>query len=240
MNSLLLLKPSLTLTLTLSLSLPPTPPRYQMTLMSLLGPLRRICSGGTIRDSDIRVPDLEPQEQVVAANLTGGGGSTSIQAASALLMNNPNYDMISTEAECSICLDTMENPVITPCRHWFCRECILGWLSNKVRSYSSCLVVLPLLHVVAIVSHFTNVFSNFFHLSFCLIPKATCTLCRSTLLPTQLTAGVMPGCKKPEEKKAEGEGEGEGEGGEKKEGEEEEPPLAMCESKLRVLIQELR
>eukprot|EP00955_Chlamydomonas_euryale_P004654 49837-Chlamydomonas_euryale.AAC.2 len=31
--------------------------KYQMTIMSLLGPLRRICSGGNLRERDVKVWD---------------------------------------------------------------------------------------------------------------------------------------------------------------------------------------
>eukprot|EP00955_Chlamydomonas_euryale_P004653 49837-Chlamydomonas_euryale.AAC.1 len=42
----------------------------------------------------------------------------------------PDANLVSPEADCSICLDSMEHPVVTPCTHWFCRECISGWLAN--------------------------------------------------------------------------------------------------------------
>jgi hypothetical protein len=35
------------------------------------------------------------------------------------------------DLECCICLDAYESPVMTPCHHWFCKECILGVLSGN-------------------------------------------------------------------------------------------------------------
>lgn len=91
--------------------------KYQLTIMSMLGPLRRICSGGALHEEDLNVPDLEPEGLLksghAAVNLT------------------PDTALVSTEMECSICLDMMENPVVTPCSHWFCRECITSWLDQK-------------------------------------------------------------------------------------------------------------
>ncbi|GAX72705.1 hypothetical protein CEUSTIGMA_g161.t1 [Chlamydomonas eustigma] len=102
--------------------------RYQLTIMSLLGPLRRIASGGALRPRDLTVPSLDPSHMMSTGSGAGGG-----QGAVAAIVNalEPNSNLVSPEAECSICLDTMEHPVATPCNHWFCRECIIGWLDSK-------------------------------------------------------------------------------------------------------------
>jgi hypothetical protein len=34
------------------------------------------------------------------------------------------------DAECVVCLDVLEVPVVTPCSHWFCRECIISCLQS--------------------------------------------------------------------------------------------------------------
>ncbi|KAG1670539.1 hypothetical protein FOA52_015404 [Chlamydomonas sp. UWO 241] len=96
--------------------------KYQLTIMSLLGPLRRICSGGDLRPRDLRLPSLVMD--------IDGHNAGRLAAANGANMEI-NADLVSPEADCSICLDNMEHPVVTPCAHWFCRECISGWLSTK-------------------------------------------------------------------------------------------------------------
>lgn len=34
---------------------------------------------------------------------------------------------------CAICMDNWEVPTVTPCGHWYCRECILGVLAAQPR-----------------------------------------------------------------------------------------------------------
>lgn len=38
---------------------------------------------------------------------------------------------MSNTSECSICLDGIEAPAVTPCGHWFCKGCISEWLESK-------------------------------------------------------------------------------------------------------------
>jgi hypothetical protein len=45
----------------------------QLTIMSMLGPLRRICSGGALRSADLQVPDIEPDAFKLGAGALGKG-----------------------------------------------------------------------------------------------------------------------------------------------------------------------
>ncbi|KAK9824040.1 hypothetical protein WJX72_007212 [[Myrmecia] bisecta] len=90
-----------------------------LQIMSLLQPLRRICSGGALSDRDLRVPDLQDHllhAPVPTANSTGVDGT-----------------LVAPAEECAICLDALERPVRTPCSHWFCRECISGLLDATAK-----------------------------------------------------------------------------------------------------------
>ena len=41
------------------------------------------------------------------------------------------------EEECGICLDALTNPVVLPCSHIFCSECLNGWRSKYGVLYKS-------------------------------------------------------------------------------------------------------
>eukprot|EP00887_Chlorella_sp_A99_P003475 scaffold7.g3475.t1 len=49
-------------------------------------------------------------------------------AGAALQDVERDYGLVAPEDECAICIDSFEVPVVTPCSHWFCRECIVGVL----------------------------------------------------------------------------------------------------------------
>lgn len=36
-------------------------------------------------------------------------------------MSTPNSALVAGDNECSICLDALEFPALTPCQHWFCK-----------------------------------------------------------------------------------------------------------------------
>ncbi|CAL5222943.1 g5380 [Coccomyxa viridis] len=83
--------------------------RHLLGIMSLLGPLRRCCSGGALRNSICLFAD----------NRGAGAQAAAGEAA-------PDEGLIASDEECSVCLNAFERPTITPCSHWFCRECILA------------------------------------------------------------------------------------------------------------------
>ena len=35
----------------------------------------------------------------------------------------------TTSGECPICMDLIQNPVLMPCKHCACKDCVLGWLT---------------------------------------------------------------------------------------------------------------
>jgi len=80
------------------------------TLQSALLPLRHLCAGGTFGAP--RLPDEGNAEAEGAASLT--------------------TERIPDHEECIICQDVMDRPVETPCRHWFCRECIAAYKASAV------------------------------------------------------------------------------------------------------------
>ena len=120
--------------------------------MALLGPLRRIASGGALRARDLAVPMIDQEALLARAEAAGPGAgvriccpphddkylsaighwnlrnklwisylpcpwaffltgrSTAAAAAHGNLVTS-NPDLVSPEAECSICLDIMDMPV---------------------------------------------------------------------------------------------------------------------------------
>ncbi|KXZ53508.1 hypothetical protein GPECTOR_7g958 [Gonium pectorale] len=97
---------------------------HLFTATSMLLPLRRICSGGLLQPKDLTVPDPER----LAAVAMGPGGSAGAAAAG----GGGDVPVPEDVTECPICVDNMEEPVVTPCNHWFCRECITGWINASV------------------------------------------------------------------------------------------------------------
>lgn len=79
-----------------------------MSIMALLTPLRRLCSGLICQDA----PTLGPA--------SGCESQDSCDGAPEVAVCCPEQD----DTECSICMETFEQPVRTPCGHWFCHECI--------------------------------------------------------------------------------------------------------------------
>ena len=83
-----------------------------LRIMTLLLPLRRIASGGSLSQRDLTLPESGPYHG------PNGGPRNPVPEVPGL---HPPDDM-----ECAICLDTPEGPVATPCNHWFCHECIVS------------------------------------------------------------------------------------------------------------------
>lgn len=79
-----------------------------MAIMALLTPLRRLCSGLVCNEAPTagRSSDCESQD--------------SCGSVPAVAVCCPEED----DTECSICMETFEHPMRTPCGHWFCHECI--------------------------------------------------------------------------------------------------------------------
>ncbi|GAQ84668.1 DEAD-box protein [Klebsormidium nitens] len=89
--------------------------RHMLQIMSLLLPLRRICSGGQI---------YLPQ---ASADAPAEAGDTAPEAGPPGAAGLPD---MPPDSECGICLDVMERPARTPCKHWFCHECLTGAIDS--------------------------------------------------------------------------------------------------------------
>ncbi len=94
-----------------------------MVIMQLLLPVRRACSGGVV---DIEAFEKTSDEElVVLGQLAAAPGhllsdDTAVAASGTAVQPSFNAD----DLECTICLDVLEDPVQTTCRHQFCRSCI--------------------------------------------------------------------------------------------------------------------
>lgn len=90
--------------------------KHFVQIMALLLPLRRIASGGALmsREITLHVRTPRPGRSFAAPQEVPG-----LEVPSS---DEPGEDA----AQCPICLDTLEAPVLTRCGHWFCHECILG------------------------------------------------------------------------------------------------------------------
>ncbi|BBN00056.1 protein MpRAD5 [Marchantia polymorpha subsp. ruderalis] len=89
-----------------------------LQIMSLLLPLRRLCSGGFVSNFDLNMTKRE-QSPSGGCSDVGHSNSISLPAAEADGVDD-------VEGECGICFDLMECPTKTPCGHWFCSECIMS------------------------------------------------------------------------------------------------------------------
>jgi hypothetical protein len=108
--------------------------RNLLQIMSLLVPMRRICSGGPLKPSELEA--AEPCWDSVHAHALshahthmGAVSAQSAMAAAAAMQKDPSL-VAPTDDECSICMDAFQDPVVTSCNHWFCKECILSALSQ--------------------------------------------------------------------------------------------------------------
>ncbi|KAK9827580.1 hypothetical protein WJX81_000554 [Elliptochloris bilobata] len=93
--------------------------RHLLQIMSLLNPLRLICSGGALRTSDVTVPTLPDP------HLNDGGAKGGRIAH--------DEAMIAPDEDCAVCLNPYERPTKTVCNHWFCMDCILGVISRQAK-----------------------------------------------------------------------------------------------------------
>lgn len=80
--------------------------KHILAAMALLLPMRRICSGGRLPPGalTVRTIEVDASGQVVMA---------------------PSGMYAPAEAECCICLDSLEAPLVTPCGHW-CVGCLFS------------------------------------------------------------------------------------------------------------------
>jgi SWI/SNF-related matrix-associated actin-dependent regulator of chromatin subfamily A3 len=103
-----------------------------LRIMSLLQPLRRLCSGGTHRLDVLEESLHEAPDPDAAVRDTEGPGC-------------PEAD-----DECAVCMEEHQDAVKTRCNHWFCRECIQDAISLN-RQCPLCRAPVAVDHLVAAV-----------------------------------------------------------------------------------------
>jgi SNF2 family DNA or RNA helicase len=93
--------------------------------MALLTPLRQACSYGhrDLNDILIQLRAIAAAEQ---AEHAAAQAANEAQVARFEESRAFNDDTV----ECSICLDAFDDPVMTPCRHVYCRACIHAYISS--------------------------------------------------------------------------------------------------------------
>ncbi|XP_024528527.1 DNA repair protein RAD5A-like [Selaginella moellendorffii] len=91
-----------------------------LQIMSLLLPLRRLCSGGFVSNEE-----LVPMEKKEAAGAFVDPSIGSLPETHGI-------------GECGICSELMECPTKTPCGHWFCSECVISVLGVGIQPCPTC------------------------------------------------------------------------------------------------------
>ncbi|GAB4812994.1 hypothetical protein N2152v2_000040 [Parachlorella kessleri] len=93
--------------------------KHLLQIMALLLPMRRVCSGGALKPKDLEVSD-----PLFGVSVRGRRGALADLA-------DRDLSLVAPDEECPVCMDNFEGPCITPCHHWFCRECILGVVNQS-------------------------------------------------------------------------------------------------------------
>ena len=102
--------------------------RNYLQISSLLLPLRRMCSGGTLSEKDLSLDaHAEARRRRLEEIQSGVSRSPKEKKAAAKVAPVPPPE---PGTECPICMDALENPLRTKCSHWFCEECIDGVISS--------------------------------------------------------------------------------------------------------------
>ncbi|KAH7307437.1 hypothetical protein KP509_22G058600 [Ceratopteris richardii] len=102
-----------------------------LQIMSLLLPLRRLCSGGFISNFELNAMDYVKRDHHITPLLDscsepGRQGQIS------------GRDTDHLDGECGMCLEIMECPTRTPCNHWFCLECVTSALGTGSQNCPTC------------------------------------------------------------------------------------------------------
>lgn len=56
------------------------------------------------------------------------------------------------EKSCSICMDSLENPLLLPCSHLFCARCLISWMQMNRNTCPSCRAAIQSRQLIAIVT----------------------------------------------------------------------------------------
>ncbi|MCO5556717.1 hypothetical protein L7F22_010268 [Adiantum nelumboides] len=99
-----------------------------LQIMSLLLPLRRLCSGGFISTLELNAMDYVKRDSHItpAFDSCPENGRTR------------GREEEHVEGECGMCFEIMECPTRTPCNHWFCLECVMSVLGSGSQTCPTC------------------------------------------------------------------------------------------------------
>ncbi|KAG0596709.1 hypothetical protein M758_UG278500 [Ceratodon purpureus] len=95
-----------------------------LQIMSLLLPLRRLCSGGFVSQVELTMCKEE-------VNGSAGGASSDMLTGTPPVFPTLTGPLDDMDGECGICFELMECPTKTPCGHWFCGECVRSRLPTE-------------------------------------------------------------------------------------------------------------
>uniref|UniRef100_A0A7I4DZM6 SNF2 family DNA-dependent ATPase n=1 Tax=Physcomitrium patens TaxID=3218 RepID=A0A7I4DZM6_PHYPA len=100
-----------------------------LQIMSLLLPLRRLCSGGFVSQVELIMSKEE-----VSRSSNGVSPDTMLSGGAPIspTLKGPQDEM---DGECGICFELMECPTKTPCGHWFCSECVMSSLPTGCQGF---------------------------------------------------------------------------------------------------------
>ncbi|XP_017156054.1 TNF receptor-associated factor 6 [Drosophila miranda] len=92
----------------------------------------RIAASSSTHNHDTSTP-------ILAQRAGGGGSSAPVQPPKSLSLSQNNYaasdtsgeeEFLDSRYECAICIDWLNEPVLTSCGHRFCKRCLTDWLQN--------------------------------------------------------------------------------------------------------------
>ena len=104
-------------------------------LLGSLMPLRQLCAGGLTQGMKLEQGDLPANVQRFARAGQNNAQNNQDQGADVVLQRT---ERTPGDVECPICQDVHERPVETPCRHWFCYECIMTVKQTQSLANSGC------------------------------------------------------------------------------------------------------
>ena len=85
-------------------------------------------------DGDMHMAEAEAAGTDRPGRLAGSDYVATLQTVSPTTLGNDEIDK-----QCVLCRSTYtKDPVITPCKHAFCEECILSWLSEDKANQNTC------------------------------------------------------------------------------------------------------
>jgi len=108
--------------------------RNYLKIVQLLRPIRKACSGGEFDVQECK-RKLKDVENGLIQNVAVRSGASAAAAAGCgglkhAVAEEEAYN--SEDTECGICLELIEEPLQTPCRHMFCGECIQGCVQESI------------------------------------------------------------------------------------------------------------